>query len=321
MYRRFKTFEPQPEVKVQLGESVNLTDKAKLSLYKKSQNSGISVDILEEVYRRGYSIWNEEFGQNPEQFAFDRVNSFIAGGFAMDLDEDLAKACWKGYKAVGMKKKSGKLVPNCVPKEEYTGSEKVSSNPDDPSSRFDGTASGAAVYAKDTPGQSPLPHHKDKSKLSIIKKVVKEALEELDEVAAWQRKEGKNPSGGLNKKGIASYRREHPGSKLSMAVTTPPSKLKPGSKAANRRKSFCARMGGMKGPMKDEHGKPTRKALSLRKWNCEEIEVNELSTPQGTTGKRKTLSSPMVAIRMASGKIEKHPPGKSGSSGGGGDEE
>jgi hypothetical protein len=53
-----------------------------------------------------------------------------------------------------------------------------------------------------------------------------------------------------------------------MAVTTPPSKLKPGSKAANRRKSFCARMGGMKGPMKDEKGRPTRKALALRKWNC-----------------------------------------------------
>jgi hypothetical protein len=88
------------------------------------------------------------------------------------------------------------------------------------------------------------------------------------EVAAWQRKEGKNPEGGLNRKGIASYRRENPGSKLSMAVTTPPSKLDPDSKAAKRRKSFCARMGGVEGPMKDEKGRPTRKALSLRKWNC-----------------------------------------------------
>ena len=86
--------------------------------------------------------------------------------------------------------------------------------------------------------------------------------------AAWQRKEGKNPEGGLNKKGIASYRRENPGSKLSLAVTTPPSKLDPDSKSAKRRKSFCARMGGMPGPMKDEKGRPTRKALSLRKWNC-----------------------------------------------------
>jgi hypothetical protein len=92
--------------------------------------------------------------------------------------------------------------------------------------------------------------------------------DELYETAAWRRKEGKNPEGGLNRKGIASYRAENPGSKLSMAVTTPPSKLKPGSKAANRRKSFCARMGGMEGPMKKPNGEPTRKALALRKWNC-----------------------------------------------------
>jgi hypothetical protein len=63
---------------------------------------------------------------------------------------------------------------------------------------------------------------------------------------AWQRKEGKSESGGLNRKGIASYRAANPGSKLSMAVTTKPSKLKKGSKSANRRKSFCARMSGMK---------------------------------------------------------------------------
>ena len=85
---------------------------------------------------------------------------------------------------------------------------------------------------------------------------------------AWQRKAGKNPAGGLNAKGVASYRRENPGSKLKTAVTTKPSKLNPDSKDAKRRKSFCARMSGVKGPMKDEKGRPTRKALSLRKWNC-----------------------------------------------------
>ena len=90
----------------------------------------------------------------------------------------------------------------------------------------------------------------------------------IEATAAWQRSAGKDPKGGLNRKGIASYRRQHPGSKLSMAVTTKPSKLKPGSKAAKRRKSFCARMGGMQGPMKKPNGKPTRKALALRKWNC-----------------------------------------------------
>jgi hypothetical protein len=89
-------------------------------------------------------------------------------------------------------------------------------------------------------------------------------LEKLAE--AWTRKEGQNPEGGLNAKGRASLRAK--GQDIKAPVTTKPSKLKKGSKAAGRRKSFCARMGGMPGPMKDEKGRPTRKALSLRKWNC-----------------------------------------------------
>ena len=55
---------------------------------------------------------------------------------------------------------------------------------------------------------------------------------------------------------------------ISTPVTFQPSKLDPDSKAAKRRKSFCARMSGMEGPMKKPNGEPTRKALSLRKWNC-----------------------------------------------------
>ena len=90
----------------------------------------------------------------------------------------------------------------------------------------------------------------------------------MAKTAAWTRSAGKSKSGGLNAKGVASYRAANPGSKLQTAVTTKPSKLKAGSKDAKRRKSFCSRMSGMPGPMKDEKGRPTRKALSLRKWNC-----------------------------------------------------
>lgn len=71
---------------------------------------------------------------------------------------------------------------------------------------------------------------------------------------------------GLTRKGAKHYG-------VKTAVTTPPSKLDPKGKAAKRRKSFCARMGGMPGPMKDEKGRPTRKAMSLRRWNCEANEV------------------------------------------------
>jgi hypothetical protein len=154
--------------------------------------------------------------------AFDRITKDVDQGVAEDSDP-----CWSDYKQVGMKKKNGKKVPNCVPKE--------SSNYGDLDEAFN----------------------------------LEEEISKLDEKsAAWQRKEGKSKSGGLNKKGVASYRRANPGSKLQTAVTTKPSKLKPGSKPAKRRKSFCARMSGVKGPMKDEKGKPTRKALALRKWNC-----------------------------------------------------
>ena len=123
----------------------------------------------------------------------------------MKTFDEFQEACWRGYTAKGVKRKAGRIVPNCVP---------------------------------------------------------------VSETAAWTRKAGKNPTGGLNARGVASYRAENPGSRLKTAVTTPPSELKSGSKAAKRRRSFCARMGGMAGAMKDENGKPTRKALVLRKWNC-----------------------------------------------------
>jgi hypothetical protein len=90
---------------------------------------------------------------------------------------------------------------------------------------------------------------------------------ELDEAATADGKGHKSATGGLTQKGRDAYNREH-GSNLKAPVTTPPSKLKKGSKAANRRKSFCARMSGVDGPMKKPNGEPTRKALALRKWNC-----------------------------------------------------
>jgi hypothetical protein len=181
MIKKFKTFDPQLVFAEHIaGSAIALTNEAKLSLYKKSQKSGIPTNVLETVYYRGYKIWNESFGQTPEQFAFDRVNSFIAGGFAAQLDDDLMEDA-KGYK---------------------------------------------------------------------------------------------NPTGGLTQKGRDHYNRTT-GSNLKAPVTTPPSKLKAGSKAAGRRKSFCARMGGVEGPMKKPNGEPTRKALALRKWNCEETQIDE----------------------------------------------
>lgn len=91
--------------------------------------------------------------------------------------------------------------------------------------------------------------------------------EDLDEAATADAKGYKSATGGLTQKGRDAYNREH-GSNLKAPVTTPPSELKKDSKAYKRRKSFCARMSGVDGPMKDDKGRPTRKALALRKWNC-----------------------------------------------------
>lgn len=73
---------------------------------------------------------------------------------------------------------------------------------------------------------------------------------------AWTRKEGKSPTGGLNDKGRASLKAAGHDIK------------RPQPEGGPRKDSFCARMSGMPGPMKDDNGNPTRKALSLRKWKC-----------------------------------------------------
>ncbi len=87
----------------------------------------------------------------------------------------------------------------------------------------------------------------------------------MPKTPAYQRKEGKNPKGGLNAKGRASYKAETDGT-LKPPVSAKQAAKSP--KSAARRKSFCARMGGVKGPMKDSKGRPTRKALALKKWDC-----------------------------------------------------
>ena len=183
MIKNFKTFGSQSDVDLRLEEAVSITGSAKLSLYKKSKKSNIPTSILEEVYSRGYSIWDSSAGGTADQYAFNRVNSFIAGGYAAELDEDIMED--------------------------------------------------------------------------------------------WQDSKYKNPNGGLTQAGVNAYRSEHPGSKLKTAVTKKPSELKAGSKDANRRKSFCARMGGMKKKLtsaETAHDPDSRINKSLRKWHCEDVE-------------------------------------------------
>ena len=74
---------------------------------------------------------------------------------------------------------------------------------------------------------------------------------------------------GMTQKGVDAFKRANPGSKLQTAVTTKPSKLKKGSKAANRRKSFCARSAGqMKKFPKAAKDPDSRLRQARRRWNC-----------------------------------------------------
>jgi hypothetical protein len=103
---------------------------------------------------------------------------------------------------------------------------------------------------------------------------VSRVKQDMDEGENWSKHNNKRV-GGMSKKSVSSYRRSHPGSKIQTAVTTKPSKLKKGSKAAARRKSFCARMKGMKKHRtgaKTAHDPNSNINKSLRRWHCESIE-------------------------------------------------
>jgi hypothetical protein len=105
-----------------------------------------------------------------------------------------------------------------------------------------------------------------RSKVSCREFLQKEDMEEA-KTPAWQRKAGKNPEGGLNKKGRDSYK----GGKLKAPVSAKQAKKSKGGKAAKRRKSFCARMCGMKKKNTGAKGKrdpDSRINKSLRKWDC-----------------------------------------------------
>ena len=142
-----------------------------------------------------------------------------------------ADKCWDGYKAKGTKKKDGKEVPNCVKEGKKKG-------------LWDN------IHAKRKRGEKPAkPGDKDYPKTL-----------DIDEGAAWTKKSGKNEKGGLNEKGRKSYERENPGSDLKA----------PSKKVGNpRRKSFCARMKGMRKRQKPSNNTgDDRLSKSLRAWNC-----------------------------------------------------
>jgi hypothetical protein len=174
-------------------------------------------------------------------------------------------------KAKAKARAAGRPYPNLVDnmaamKED---AEAHSTDKNKPSSRFDASDELVNVYKKDTPGQSKT--------LKAVKKVVEEVLYECNGSCTCgkkkeieEKKEYENPTGGLSQRGREHYNRTT-GSHLQAPVTTKPSKLKKGTRAHSRRKSFCARMGGMKKRLtsaETARDPDSRINKALRKWNC-----------------------------------------------------
>jgi len=152
--------------------------------------------------------------KNPVLANSHEVEGELIEGKKKGLD---GKACWKGYKLDGTKKKGGKTVDNCV---------------------------------------------------------------KVEEGAAWTKKAGKNPEGGLNEKGRKSYEKANPGSDLKA----------PQPEGGSRKKSFCARMGGMKKKLtssKTANDPDSRINKSLRKWKCREDWKPEIEHIKGSDLRKK----------------------------------
>ena len=204
-----------------------------------------------------------------------RANEFLA-----EVKQRLDAKCWKGKHKEGTKIKGGVRVNNCVPNESV-----------DEAANAAQQAAIAIAKKKKAGINEELDQEFDMietmvehiaAKNNVDSEVVWEDLESLtdDELYVfavtstlnedWQKVNKKDKTDGMSKKAVSAYRREHPGSKLKTAVTTKPSKLKKGSKASKRRKSYCSRS---KGQMKMHNiscAKTPDKAIckARRRWNC-----------------------------------------------------
>ena len=198
---------------------------------KKGKGSG-SKDACYHKVKSRYSVWPSAYASGAlvkcrkvgaANWGNSKKEEFDPSGLSF---QQFMEKCWKGYEKKGMKTMFGKRYPNCVKKEETV----------------------IEHHQKDKNGNT-IPHE-DTTPSSV------------EEGAAWTKKSGKNPSGGLNEKGRRSYERENPGSDLKA----------PSKKVGNKRRaSFCARMRGMKKKLtsaKTARDPDSRINKSLRAWNC-----------------------------------------------------
>ena len=212
-----------------------------------------------------YSDWRDDFQAMEYEFVDIIKPEPIKGG--QEQIEEKVKDCWDTHKKVGMKMKGGKLVNNCVRKEEKEESKVGGGNLKKLTAKAvkridadtDGDVDTDDMKSSETGVFVPSPDGKKKLKPKV-RFEQSDWKSELEEGAAWTKKSGKSKSGGLNEKGRKSYEAENPGSDLKA----------PSKKVGNpRRKSFCARMKGMRKRQKPSNNTgDDRLSKSLRAWNC-----------------------------------------------------
>ena len=183
--------------------------------------------------------------------------------------EEKKDPCWDTHKQVGMKKKGGKMVPNCVPKEEkQIGGGNLKKLSGKATKRVDADVDGDVdtkdMSSSETGEFVPSPCGKKKLKPKVR---FEESEWRSDFGEDWQKVNKGDKTDGMSKKAVAAYRRENPGSKLKTAVT---GKVKKGSKDAKRRKSFCARSKGQQDMHNIDCSKTPDKAIckARRRWKC-----------------------------------------------------
>ena len=282
-----------PHENVRDGVDEEICETAAAGLAAKASKSGISIGTLRKVYRRGVAAWNSGHrpGTTPQQWGMARVNSYITKGKGTygGADKDLHEGDTSKLPRVAKDKESG------LPKKYVAGLSKETAKKralhfDKADKLSDRDPRAYTPAPGDATAKTKESKHTKKYRAMFGEEMDEEVLE-----ACWDgykqigvKKKGtkmvpncvpvKEEEEDIIERGADSkgyYRSTESGAGLTRKgakhfgiQTAVTGKVKRGSSAAKRRKSFCARMSGMPGPMKDEKGRPTRKAASLRRWRC-----------------------------------------------------
>jgi len=280
------SFEPEGELVKEEGkkDACYYKVKSRYSVWPSAYASGALVKCRKvgaknwgnKSKKEGYefSNWRDDF--QPTEFETTDLITPDPIQVPPSKLQKIEEKCWVGYKQVGMKKKGGKMVPNCVKEGHSNWREELSEKY---AGAGDKGMPGWKPYGGRETGPVQDPNYLY-DRIENIRKsipVKKASAKKTTQVAHfepegeliedWQRVNRKDKTDGMSQKAVNAYKRENPGSKLKTAVT---GKVKKGSKDAKRRKSFCSRSDGQRKMHNIDCSKTPDKAIckARRRWKC-----------------------------------------------------